>query len=148
MKRFLLFAVCLFAVLTVFAQTADEIENLLSMDAVSYAQAARLVLQAAEDRDMNAEAAFSFAWEKGWLPKGVKPGDMAKLNGLSLLVMKAFDIKGGLFYTYIGGTNYAYRELVYLSIIQGRSDPAMPVSGDLLLYTVNRVLSLQEANQL
>ena len=131
-----------------FPQSADEIESLLDADAVNYGQAARLVLLASANRDLSEGAAFGFVEEQGWLPKGVESGDTAKLSGLSLLVMRAFDIKGGAFYTLTGGAHYAYRELVHKNIIQGRSDPAMAVSGDLLLFIVNRVLAFQEASQL
>ena len=148
MRRYLIFAICFFVVIPVFAQSAGEIESLLEMEAVNYGQAARLVLQAAENRDLNTEAAFSFALENKWLPKGVEAGDTARLNGFSLLIMKAFEIKGGAFYSLTGRAHYAYRELVYRNIIQGRSDPAMPVSGDLLFFIVNRALNFQEANEL
>jgi hypothetical protein len=55
--------------------------------------------------------------------------------------MGAFDIKGGAFYSLFKSPHYAYRALVYKGVIHGRADPEMIVSGDLLLYTVNRVMS-------
>ena len=148
MRRLLFFAICFLAVLPAFAQTAEEIEKLLDTDVVSYAQAARLVLLAAENRDLSAEAAFTYASAQEWLPGRARANDAVRLSGLSLLVMRAFNIRGGAFYNLTGGAHYAYRELVYRNIIQGRSDPAMAVSGDLLLFTINRVLSFQETNQL
>jgi len=148
LRRYLFLAICFFIVFPAFAQSAGELESLLNMEAVNYGQAARLVLQAAENRDLNTEAAFSFALENKWLPKGVESGDTVRLNGFSLLIMRAFEIKGGAFYTLTGGAHYAYRELVYRNIIQGRSDPAMTVSGDLMLFIVNRALNFQENNQL
>jgi hypothetical protein len=86
--------------------------------------------------------------EQGWLPAGVAPTGTIRLDEVSFLVMQSFDIKGGVFYTLTENRRYAYRELVYRNIIQGRSSPAMAVSGDMLLFVVNRVLSFQEANQL
>ena len=68
----------------------------------------------------------------------------ARLDGVSLLLMESFNIKGGIMYSLFRNPHYAYRELVYLDIIQGRVDPEMTVSGDLLLFLVNRILSRQE----
>ena len=148
MKKFLLTAICFSLAFSVFAQTAAEIENLLNTDAVNYGQAARLVLLASGNPDLSPQAAFRFASEHGWLPNRAEANDQARLNGLSLLVMKAFDISGGFFYSSLGTAHYAYRELVYRNIFQGRIAPVMPVSGELLIFTVNRVLAFQESNQL
>jgi hypothetical protein len=125
------------------AQTAERIERLLEQESVSYKDAALLALQAAGHADADAasaEEAFTFALERGWLPKGAAADDAARLSGLSLLVMRAFDIKGGAFYSLFKTPHYAYRALVYKGVIHGRADPQMIVSGDLLLYTVNRVM--------
>jgi hypothetical protein len=126
------------------AQTAERIERLLEQKSVSYKDAVLLALQAAGQMDAdaaNAEEAFNFACERGWLPKGVAADDAARLGGLSLLVMRAFDIKGGAFYSLFKTPHYAYRALVYKGVIHGRADPRMLVSGDLLLYTINRVMT-------
>jgi hypothetical protein len=150
MKRILLFfGVCLLLTSPifaprVFAQTAAELETLLSTDAVSYAQAARFVLQAADINDLKAGDAFSYAMDKNWLPAAATQDAAAKLGGLSLLIMQAFNMKGGFFYTMMKTPHYAYRELLYQNIIQGRADPDISVSGDLLLFVVNRVLEQKE----
>jgi hypothetical protein len=90
------------------------------------------------------DAAFNFAAQQQWMPQKAAPQDKASLEGISLLVMRAFGIKGGLFFSLLKNPHYAYREMVYQDIIQGRSDPQMHVSGDLLLFLVNRVLSRTE----
>jgi hypothetical protein len=151
MKKYLFIAICFFVVLPVFAQTAVEIERLLDTDAVSYQQAAWLVLEAAGIPPAfisNQADAFRHAAEQGWLSGGLSAGDRARLDEVSRLIMQSFDIRGGVFYTLTGGRHYAYRELVYRNIIQGRSSPSMAVSGEFLLFLVNRVLAFQEANQL
>jgi len=150
MKRILLFfGVCLLLASPilaprVFAQTAAELETLLYADAVNYGQAARFVLLAADINDLKAEDAFSYAMEKKWLPAKAEKDSDAKLDGVSLLIMRAFDIKGGAFYTMMKPPHYAYRELLYQNVIQGRADPGMAVSGDLLFFVVNRALEQKE----
>jgi len=143
-----IFAICFILAAPAFAQTAAEIEKLLETEAVSYEQAAWLVLEAADlspsFESSASDGAFNFAARQGWLPKKAAPQDKASLEGISLLVMRSFGIKGGLFYSLLKNPHYAYREMVYQDIIQGRSDPQMAVSGDLLLFLVNRVLSRTE----
>jgi hypothetical protein len=126
------------------AQTAERLENLLQQNRVSYRDAALMVLEASgridAEKQTGADDAFSFAKERGWLPKNAQANSDAKLNGLSLLVARAFEIKGGALFLLFKNPHYAYRAMVYRGIIQGRADPQMTVSGDLLLYTVNRAI--------
>jgi ABC-type transport system involved in cytochrome bd biosynthesis fused ATPase/permease subunit len=144
----LLFVICylLFGNCFAFAQTAERIEKLLQQDRVTYRDAALLVLEASGQIDpakqSSADDAFSFAKERGWLPKNAQADNAARLNGLSLLMVRAFEIKGGAFFSLFKNPHYAYRAMVYRGIIQGRADPQMFVSGDLLFYTVNKVLEI------
>jgi len=127
------------------AQTAAEMETLLNTGAVTYAQAARFVLQAADAATITSPAeAFKFAQEKNWLPKGVSPDTAARLDGISLLFMGSFGMKGGLLYSFAKNPHYAYRELVYRQAIQGRADPHMAVSGYQLIFITNRILESNE----
>ena len=137
---FFLFILCA----TLNAQTADEIQTLLQTPAVSYAQAARFVLEAADvtgsyDK-ISGQDAIRFAVEKKWLPKKANAQDAISLERLSLLIMKAFGVKGGPMYALFGGAHYSYREMVFQDLIQGRSDPHMKVSGERMLFIVNRLL--------
>jgi hypothetical protein len=138
----LLFVICSF----IYGQTAAELETLLYTDAVNYGQAARFVLKAADITDTSPENAFRYASERNWLPAAATQDTAAKLDGISLLIMLAFNMKGGAFYTMMKTPHYAYRELLYQNIIQGRADSDMPVSGDLLLFVVNRVLEQMEGD--
>jgi len=145
MKRHIyFFALCVILASRVFAQTAAELETLLYSDAVNYGQAARFVLMAADISDLKAEEAFRYAMERKWLPAAATQDAAANLGGVSLLIMRAFDMKGGAFYTLAKTPHYAYRELLLQNIIQGRADPDMAVSGDLLLFVINRALEQKE----
>jgi hypothetical protein len=143
MKTFLL---CLLIAVPclAFAQTAERIERLLQQDNVSYREAALLILEASgrldSEKQTNADDAFNFAMEKGWLPKGAQANSNAVLDGLSLLIIQSFEINGGALFSLFQNPHYAYRAMVYRGIIQGRTDPQMTVSGELLFYMVNRVL--------
>jgi len=144
MKRRLLFLLVVFLVLSahIFAQTAAELETLLATAALSYEQAASFVLRAA---DVTATgSAFNYAAEQKWLPTKAAPDGIATLDGVSLLVMRAFGIKGGIMYSATKSPRYAYRELVHQGLIQGRADPDLAVSGDRLLFMINRILDREE----
>ena len=146
MKKYLLLSILAVGGLAVSsAQTAAEMETLLNTQAVTYAQAARFVLQAANAAAIaNPVEAFRFAQEKDWLPQDVSPETPARLDGIALLFMRSFDIKGGLLYSLIKNPHYAYRELVYRQAIQGRVDPHMAVSGYQLIFITNRILEMHE----
>jgi len=143
MKKFIIiFTLFLAAAAFLSAQTADEIETLLNTGAVTYAQAARFLLEASDTMaasDM--EEAFDYAAQQGWLPKKVSANDTARLDGISLLMMRSFGIKGGVLYSITKSPHYAYRELMYRETIQGRADPGMNVSGERLLFFTSRILS-------
>jgi hypothetical protein len=141
-------AVLVLAVLSgpLFAQTADKIEALLNNPAIGWSVAAQFVLEASEKTVIaDPAAAFRFAAEKKWLPKKAVPDGTARLDGIALLLVQAFDIKGGIMYSLTKSSHHAYRELVYRDVIQGKTDPAMAVSGEDLLFMVSRLLSIKEA---
>jgi outer membrane protein OmpA-like peptidoglycan-associated protein len=132
------------------AQTADFIQTLLQTQTVTHAQAARFVLEAAEvtgSYDKTSEQdAMRYAVEQKWLPKKAAEQDAVSLERLSLLIMKAFELKGGPMYTLFNSAHYSYREMVYKDLIQGRTDPSMTVSGYTMLLIVNRLLFRIEDN--
>jgi hypothetical protein len=127
---------------TAAAQTAAELERLLALPAVSYGDAAWLVLNAAGiiPPESSRDEAWRYAADNNWLPKKAAAERPATLGGLSLLMMKAFDIRGGFMYSLFPGPRYGYRELVYRKLIQGRAYSGMRVSGERLLRIVSRIL--------
>ena len=154
MKKYFCIFVCFLLVVPVFlySQTAQRIEDLLNYEAVSYEQAAWLVLDAADISDSagisSQGEAFRYAVEQQWVPGDAPANGRVSLERVSLLIMQAFGMRGGLLYTLTKSPHYAYRELIFRNVIVARSDPQMAVSGYWLLFMVNRVLSYQEANAL
>jgi outer membrane protein OmpA-like peptidoglycan-associated protein len=124
--------------------TADEIETLLSTKAVTYAAAARFLLEASETiTTYDPDEAFRYAMARNWMTKKAAANETARLDDVSLLLMRSFGIKGGIMYSIIKNPHYAYRELAYQNIILGRAEPAMNVSGERLLFITLRILNLQ-----
>jgi hypothetical protein len=123
------------------AQTAAELEDILLAQAVSCGQAARFVLEAAEIASpQDAALAFAFAAERSWLPQKAEAEKHITLAELSFLIMKAFNMKGGVMYAMLPGPRYGYRSLVSRSFIQGDADPAMTVNGVRFLLILGNVL--------
>ena len=147
MKKVLVAALALLTLCSVqaFAQSGAEIDLLLATDEVSLSLAARYVLPAADilPADATPEASFAAAKEKGWLPADAEPDAPVRLSALSFLIANAFGMKGGAMYSIAPGQRYAYRELVYLRVIQGASDPAQTVSGERLMRILGRALDRQ-----
>jgi hypothetical protein len=131
--------------LSLFAQTADELDLLLETREISYAQASRFVLAVAEAADTGTEAGamYALAKERGWLPERAALDSPIKLGELCFLIMEAFGIKGSFLYAMFPGPRYAYRELDYLKLIPGRRDPGVMVAGERLLLILERVSSYQ-----
>jgi len=146
MKKTVLVFVFMGLGMCAFSQSADDIDELLATETISYEQAAWFVLNAANPDGFSGSPAeaFRYAIEQKWLPAKAAPEDSARLDGVSLLIMRSHGMKGGFMYTLTKSGRYAYRELAYLNIIQGRTDPAMAVSGELLLFALTGLLSFQE----
>ena len=125
------------------AQIAAKLEEMLGKPVINWADAAIFALEASDHEAFHdSEEAFIYAKEHNWLPKNAKIDAPARLDGISLLLMQAFGIKGGFMYSLAKNPHFAYRELVYKEIIQGRTDPRMKVSGDDFLFILSRILSI------
>ena len=118
---------------------------LLETKTVSVGKAARFVLGAAELlppelSGATAETeAYTIARSKGWVKTTAE--NEITLKDLAFLIMKAFELKGGAMYSLFKNPRYAYREMRYRKLIQGKADPAMKVSGQRLLQIIGRTLS-------
>ena len=150
-KKNLFFTVCLLLAFPAFlhAQTAEIIEEMLDREALSYEQASWFVLRASDisnDNTPQAEA-FKYAKDRKWLPKKAAGESIGSLEGVSLLIMRSFNIKGGLLYSLFKKPHYAYRELIYKDVIQGTADPEMAVSGEQLLFMVSQILVKWDVNE-
>jgi len=130
------------------AQTAAELETILQTQAVNCAQAAKFVLASGSDAAANisAQSAFDLALSRGWLAEGTKPDEKITLEKLSFLILKAFNMKGGVMYTLNPGPRYAYKSMVSRDFIQGSTSPGMNVNGEKFLLILGKVISAQGGN--
>ena len=141
-RLFLLAALLVVGLFSLSAQTAPQIETLLDQPEMNWADAVSFTLEAAEQAALDPVDAFNFAAERKWLPKNAAPDARVRLDGFAHLLIQAFELKGGIFYSLTKSPHYAYRELVYREVIQGRADPHDVVSGQELLFLVSQILSV------
>ena len=139
-----IYVICMLLLLAIpaYSQSAADIEGLLSEKAITCEQAAWFTLvsvqEAAEEDDpLPASGAFAAAQEKGWIK--AEGGDAITLSRLSLLLMHAYDLKGGLMYRLTGSARYAFREMKALGFINGRVYPNQTVSGEEFLQILGSV---------
>ena len=97
------------------AQTAAELERILDLPAVSYHDAAWVILLSAGavPPQTSADDAYDFAADNKWLPKKAAADAPVTLGGVSLLIMQSLNLKGGLMFSLFPNPRYGYRELVY-----------------------------------
>ena len=142
-------ALFFFSALSLSAQTAAEMDTMLDTQSVTAAASARFVLGAADLLPAGLEgkaaetAAYDMARSRGWLSPSAD--EALTLEEAAYLVMGAFGIEGGVMYNLAPGPRYAYREMTYRRLIQGRSDPDMNVSGVRLLQIISRTQSYTDS---
>jgi len=122
------------------AQTASELETVLRADFVTWSQAANFILSSTDKNFKGSPV--EYAASHGWTRKAA-PDDPITLAELSYLIMKSFNIKGGMMYSLFPGPRYAYRTMLSRSFLQGACDPSLTVSGENFLIILGRVLSAE-----
>ena len=128
-----------------FSQTAAEMDTLLKAEKVSAAGLARFVLGAADFlpdglSGVEAEkAAYDIAASNGWIIAAAE--ETVTMKDTAYLIMKAFDLKGGVMYSLFKNPRYAYREMVYRNLIMGHSDQAMKINGARFLQILDKTIS-------
>ena len=121
-------------------QTAADIEGLLAQKEITFEQAAYFASCAVLDEPPAAPfAAFTLARDRGWLPAKAESSRPITMGGLSLLLMHAFDLKGGMMYRFFGNQRYAYREMKEKGYITGRAYQTLKVSGEQFLQILGDV---------
>jgi len=143
MKFFpLFFLISLISVIHLSAQSNNLIDNLLSQKEAAFGDTALLVLTAGRliPEDSGTDAAIKYVAEKIGKLSGKKADNHITAAELSFIIMKTFNLKGGIMYMLFPGPRYAYRELVYRKDLSGRGGPYRKVPGEEVLRTLRQVM--------
>lgn len=148
-KRLILFSLVLvFLPLILSAQSNTIIDELLEKETADWGNTAYLVLTAAELIDENTEISevLNSMDLQQWEIEIKQTNELITLGEYSYLLMKAFDVPGGLMYKLIPGPRYAARELSYLNLIDNDKSPYRTLSGEEVLRIMGRLLEWKEEN--
>ena len=132
----------LFADTVGWSQSNEILDSLIAQDRATLGPAAYLALTAAGlvDVDASVEDAVSDLRSRPWGFAEATAEDPVTLGSLGYLVMRAFELKGGVLYSIFGGRRYAARELVYRGWVPGSSAAGRPLSGREVTHVVGKVL--------
>ncbi|MDZ7794101.1 MAG: hypothetical protein U5P10_10550 [Spirochaetia bacterium] len=128
------------------AQSNETLDRFLAQERAVFGYSAYMVLTAAGElpEEASPEEAAAAVSRMGWKNSLSASDDLINLGEYSYLLMKAFDVRGGLMYTLFPGPRYAARELKYLQCIPGKSTPGRSISGTDAVQILGRVLEWKE----
>ncbi|MEW5816897.1 MAG: hypothetical protein AB1798_16060 [Spirochaetota bacterium] len=131
----------------VFAQFNSVMDKLIVEEKATFGKAAYIVCLSVKLIDENAtvEEALKILQEKGWVKPSRTVDSPITLGEYAFIIMKAYNMKGGLFYSIFPGSRYASKELAFKGYITGNSSWLRKISGEELLRILGRVLQAKEA---
>lgn len=134
-----------------FGQAAEKVDRILETEKTTFGQVAYLIQTALNDGSdkLDFETAFDRfkSGNKNLIRDSVTAGDVIPVKTYAFLLMKAFNIKGGLMYRIYPCPRYAYRDLRYLAVIQDNNDPDAPMTGSTMLQILGRIDTVQGGEQ-
>jgi hypothetical protein len=130
------------------AQSGEYLDRVLDQDVLLVGQGAYLALSASGylPADTTEEEALRNLQRLGWAVKRKSGDDPITLGEYSQLLMRVFELPGGMMYQFFKVPRYALRELAYREFVQGRGAPGDPVSGVRALRILGRFLDWKEEN--
>jgi len=152
MKRTLCITVAgLLIAAAAFGQAAEKVDKILETEKATFGQAAYLIQTALNDGSdgLDFETAFDrFKSEnKNLIRDSISAEDVIPVKTYAFLLMKAFDIKGGMMYRIYPCPRYAYRDLHYLAVIQDKNNPDALMTGAAMLQILSRIDMVQGGEQ-
>lgn len=131
MKKILLSFAAILLGFSAFAQSAEQISNILKSEKVNCGQASYLAAtytNSIAESDSESQA-FDSMKKSGCFSESLTATSDISLSQISYLYAKSLGIKGGLFYTLFPSPRYAYKELKARGVLPSDADPSMKVSG-------------------
>jgi hypothetical protein len=149
MKKSGVFLVLLLSiVLPLAAQSNQLLDQLLDQPAASFGDVVYMTLSAAKlvADTATPQEALEALQQQNWKVQILPADAPMPLGEYSFLLMKAFKISGGLFYSLFPGPRYACRELGYLKIIATDARPNRTLSGEEAVRILGNVMARKEGS--
>lgn len=142
-------AVHLFLPALLFPQSNHIIDQLLQEEKATHGKAAYLVFTAAGmmREEESEDEAMKELGGAGLNTGGAGPEEPITLGKYSYLIMRAFSMGGGLFYSLFPSPRYASRELGFKGYIRGDSGAYRNLTGREAVAILGRVLRNREGEQ-
>ncbi len=150
MKRHLLVYLLLSAMTVgVSAQSNLIVDQIIAAPTLSFGQAAFLAISAVEDvnNSFDIAGASKAVAEKSWGFKEVNADQKINLGEYCYLLMQAFKLPAGMWYSLFPGSRYGLREFQYLGFVGQNSWPDEELSGELALRIIGKILTYNEAKE-
>jgi hypothetical protein len=130
------------------AQSNEFLDGLLAKQSITVGQTAYLVLVASDNlaEDADEARAFELLTNMGWTPAGATVNQPIELASYAYILMRAFNLKGGIMYTLFPSPRYAFRELASMQIIQSVYDPSSPLDGSMAIQILSMVFDTLGVN--
>lgn len=131
------------------AQSNDIIDSLMEMDEARYGEAVYLALTASDyiSERASIRMAMSALHYQGWKLKEREADESISLGEFSYILMKAFNLKGGMFYAMFPTPRYAARELKYLGFIRGFASPNRKLDGHEAIKILGKLMRSREVGE-
>lgn len=138
-----------FAPAILFAQSAAVMDTILDQDALTFGAASYLMMAARGDIDENTgfDRAAEMMADTQPSFSGMGPEDTLNLGEYSYLLMKVYEVSGGLMYRILPGPRYAVRELAYIDVVQGGSYPKSVLTGERAVRILERYLTVSHSGK-
>lgn len=126
---------------TAVAQSNQIVDDLLSQEEAALGPTAYLVYSAAgvAAEDWDVQDAMERVRGEGWFDEQLADGPVT-LGLFAYMVMRTFDLHGGVLYAAFPGPRYAAREFAFRSFVTGNTSPYRVLSGADVVNILGRVL--------
>lgn len=144
MKRAVLIIFVL-AVTGLGAQSNDLIDRVLDQEEIQYKLGVYLILTAGGHWEEPAvpEDSLEVLKDLGWSLPGKFAEDSLSAGDAAFLIMHSLDIPGGIMYSLFPSRRYAYKELVFLGIVESAGGDKRPLSGRSLLQILGKAMEIK-----
>jgi hypothetical protein len=131
-----------FCAASAWAQEASDIDRLLAQSEVSWGDACVWSF-ASHGEPYNERDAVFYAISFKALPANAPFDANANLAGLALILMRVYQLKGGIFYSIFKNRRYAFREMIYIGVFDEDDDPSDSFSGEKFLQILSRMSAIK-----
>ena len=131
MKQKILVFLVFFFSLTVYGQDATKVTEILDSPLLTKGQAAYIAASwlNTDNESLDFQQAIQLMVTEGFFSEDSNASDPIRLDELSNLCMKTWNIPGGLFYRMTKANRYAFKELKALGYLSATADPSFTVTG-------------------